>query len=292
MTNAGGNPESLSTLEYASHTNRPRSRRGRGFLTVCGDLAMPGVGHFLAGVRRRAIFWFAVCMGIGLLVLVAASNHALTPAIIVLLPLSLLAQLAMLIDGYRVGRRSQHEMLRWPIARYAAGIGALALANFVSPSLRGAVWLRDHVVEAFVMPTHAMSPTIIPADRFLVHKRIGWQRWSLIVFDAPDSPGQKYVKRLVGLPGETVELVGDQVMINGSAVPLPAELEPFQSNPPAGPRIGCNGNPITLGKDEYFVLGDNSPMSADSRYWGTVPESNIIGVVTWTYWPPKRWRGF
>jgi signal peptidase I len=159
-----------------------------------------------------------------------------------------------------------------------------------------------------------MSPTLIPRDRFLAHKHVPFSRWDIIVFDAPEAPGQKFVARLVGLPHEKLEIRNKQILINDHPIPIPKGLGPYvtnsydasgvPSNNPISTRDGhrgngCEGNPITLGPDEYFVLGDNSPYAADSRYWsipvpghqpGALPRNNILGKVTWLYWPPKRWR--
>ena len=108
------------------------------------------------------------------------------------------------------------------------------------------------------------------------------------------------VNRLIGLPGEQVELLEGKVYIDGKPVATPPGIGNYDSNPryPA-PRNGCQGNPIRLGPDEYYVLGDNSPISNDSRYWkagspghqpGTIGRADIIGVATYTYWPPSHWR--
>jgi signal peptidase I len=257
--------EPAATLEYKTPVRGPISRRGKGFLTVCGNLVVPGLGHLIAGFRKRGVVWFAVCEGIAVLVMIAGSIPILLPAVLVLFPLSLLAQLSMLIDAYRTGRTSTREMLRWPAARYAIGIGILVLGNFLHLNTRVALWYRDHLVEAFVMPTESMSPTIKPTDRVLVHKHVSWRRWDLVAFHPPESPGETWIFRIAGLPGEQVEIVDGTVCINGKPMPAPNGIGPYQSKLPSflPRRNGTQGNPIRLKGDEYYVFGDNTAIAND-----------------------------
>lgn len=103
----------------------------------------------------------------------------------------------------------------------------------------------------------------------------------------------------MGLPNEKVEIVGGNIRIDGKVVTPPAGIGPYTQG--GGPQTGCAGSPITLGPDEYFILGDNSPVSYDARFWpnafaghqlGAVPRDRIVGSATMIYFPMGRWRVF
>ena len=142
-----------------------------------------------------------------------------------------------------------------------------------------------------------------PADRFLVAKFLAPKRWDLAVFQYPENPSTLYVMRLVGLPGETIHIEGGAVWANGDKLKHPGSLRGIEylSELPDWhiDLWGSKDRPAILGKDEYFVLGDFSPQSKDSRLWEqgasghnpfAVPESHLRGVVSHIYWPPQRWR--
>lgn len=100
-------------------------------------------------------------------------------------------------------------------------------------------------------------------------------RGEVIVFNYPLDPGKDFVKRVVGLPGETVEVRDGTVYIDGEALP-----EPYLQR-----RDASSSRPLALGEGEYYVIGDNRRNSNDSRAWGAVPEDNIVGRVWLVYWP-------
>lgn len=145
------------------------------------------------------------------------------------------------------------------------------------------------VVRTFVMNYrvvgHSMVPTI-QEGQFLLIDKIGYtlferpQRGDIIVFNPPNMAGQIYIKRVIGLPGEVVELRDGRVYINGE--PL---AEEWQTIPAPTARWG----PAQVGKDEVFVLGDNRPGSLDSRYFGMLSRQKIIGRALLCYWPPSAW---
>jgi signal peptidase I len=107
----------------------------------------------------------------------------------------------------------------------------------------------------------------------------GPQRGDIIVFRSPVDPTKDFIKRVIGVPGDTVEVRGGQVYVNGNAIDEPyirdraPYIAPRQVVPPG----------------HYFVLGDNRPNSSDSHVWGLVPADNIIGKAWVSYWPPNLW---
>lgn len=142
-------------------------------------------------------------------------------------------------------------------------------------------------------------------DRMLVCKLLKPKRWDLIAFRYPKDPSVSHVKRLVGLPGEKLEIRDGAIWINGEKQEAPEAVRGIHFSP----TIETNGRvfsgpgsaPVQLGSDEYFVLGDFVEQAADSRLWEqgapgyppyAVPESHIIGVAINVYWPISRWAGF
>jgi signal peptidase I len=142
-----------------------------------------------------------------------------------------------------------------------------------------------------------------PPDRFFIAKFLSPQRWDLVVFRFPQNPETLYVMRLVGLPGETIHIEDGAVWADGERLTPPDYLDGIEyvSEMSRWPLelSGTKANPAVLGDDEYFVLGDFSVQSMDSRFWEqgapghppyAVPASHIEGIVTHIYWPPSRWR--
>jgi signal peptidase I len=105
------------------------------------------------------------------------------------------------------------------------------------------------------------------------------KRGDVIVFEYPKDLSRDFIKRVIGLPGETVEVRGGKIFINGQLVP-----EPFGPNPGSS-----TDGPITVGPDEVFVMGDNRNNSSDSRTWGSLPLKYVIGKALLSYWPPRYW---
>jgi signal peptidase I len=142
-------------------------------------------------------------------------------------------------------------------------------------------------------------------DRITVCKLLPPKRWDLIVFRYPADPSVNYVKRLVGLPGEKLEIRDGAVWINGEKMEPPDSIRGIRYSPTIDYRgrefSGPGSVPVELGPDEYFVLGDFVDQSSDSRFWErgapghppyAVPASHMVGVAINIYWPPSRWTGF
>jgi signal peptidase I len=108
-----------------------------------------------------------------------------------------------------------------------------------------------------------------------------WQprRGDVVVFHYPPDPSKDYIKRIIGLPGELVEVQDGRVYINRHPM-----TEPFGPNPGS-----YSAAPIRLGPGEFYVMGDNRNSSSDSHVWGPVPLENIVGRAVVRYWPPSKW---
>lgn len=165
------------------------------------------------------------------------------------------------------------------------------------------------IVQNFKVEGRSMEPTLESGQYLLINKAVYWridtgalrsafaaqretgapdrprylfsppQRGDVIVFRYPKDPNRDFIKRVVALPGETVEIRGGVLYVNGA----PME-EPFVANHPSYTFERTRVPPAN-----YFVLGDNRNNSSDSHVWGMVPEENIIGRAWLRYWPPNNW---
>jgi signal peptidase I len=196
----------------------------------------------------------------------------------------------------------------------------LELVALVAGALFFALAIQAYAVKPYVIPSESMLPALAPGQRVLVDRfshtlgsdpKIG----DITVFRPPsgaetDGEGQcgtagegpsydygpastqscshptaergekTYIKRLVGLPGDRIEIRNGHVVRNGRRA-----SEPFAN---ACEDPACNLDPIVVAKGEYFLMGDNRDNSNDSRFWGPVPRAWIIGKAVATYWPPSR----
>jgi signal peptidase I len=190
----------------------------------------------------------------------------------------------------------------------------------VAVALFFALTIQAFAVKPYQIPSGSMLPTLTEGQRILVDRfshRIGGdpQLGDVTVFTppegavtsqcgndgegpfydggapsrrsctkpTPDKADTTFVKRVVGLPGDTIAVVNGHVVRNGKRT-----SEPFASSC-AGPE--CNLNPITVPAGDYFLMGDNRGNSDDSRFWGPVPRAWIIGKAVATYWPPAEIGG-
>ncbi len=166
-----------------------------------------------------------------------------------------------------------------------------------------AMVIRTFVVQAFKIPTGSMRPTLLEGDLILVNKFIygakipftdlrlpafaKLKRGDVIVFIYPEDRKKDFIKRLVALPGETVEIRNGTIYINDQPLLGPIFNQRFYYNRGGFAEEGLK---ITVPSNNFFVLGDNSASSKDSRYWGFVPWENILGKAILIYWPPQRIR--
>ncbi|HWF86002.1 MAG TPA: signal peptidase I [Vicinamibacterales bacterium] len=175
-----------------------------------------------------------------------------------------------------------------------------------------ALFIRTFVVQAFKIPTGSMEENLLIGDHLLVNKFIFGpsesrlerallplgtiKRHDVLVFKYPEEPDRDFIKRVIGLPGETVEVREKKVYINGQAldepyahylqpVAVPSELHEVTSVD-----VRDHYGPVTVPPDQYFMMGDNRDNSADSRYWGVLRRDYIKGKALIIYWSYEAGR--
>ncbi|MDD4986834.1 MAG: signal peptidase I [Dehalococcoidales bacterium] len=148
----------------------------------------------------------------------------------------------------------------------------------------GVFLLVQNTVQTYYILSASMEPHLQIGDRVLVNKII-YRFWSpsrgdIIIFQPEDNPtGIPFIKRVIGLPGDTVEIKNGAVYVNGEAL-----REPYLKQFPS-----YSMQAVIVPAGEYFVLGDNRNISNDSHVWGTVSRDQIIGKASLTLWPPDEW---
>jgi signal peptidase I len=164
-----------------------------------------------------------------------------------------------------------------------------------------AMFIRTFFIQAFKIPSGSMRMTLVEGDRLMVNKlRYGPKvpltdkrlpgfdkpkRGDIVVFVYPQDPSKDFIKRLIAFGGETVEIRDGKILINGQETHEPRIQSIYYFN---RGDYGAPNQPTKVPSGTVFVLGDNSASSHDSRYWGFVPQKNLIGRAEFVYWPVNR----
>ena len=171
-----------------------------------------------------------------------------------------------------------------------------------------ALFIRTFVVQAFKIPTGSMENNLLIGDHLLVNKLVlGPTMWPIerallpigtirrrdvLVFKYPEEPERDFIKRVIGLPGETLEVREKKVYINGAPLDEPyahyltPAADESQYHEVTSFDVRERYGPVTVPPNQYFMMGDNRDNSQDSRYWGFLPRENIKGralVIYWSY---------
>ena len=170
-----------------------------------------------------------------------------------------------------------------------------------------ALLIRTFIIQAFKIPTGSMEPTLLVGDHLLVSKfsysihvpnEVPFtsiqlfpdihffpsvpERGNIVVFKFPLEPDKDFIKRVVGLPGETIQVIRQRVYINDKLLKEPYAYHSQPSSPDSGTRD--NMAPLRIPEGHIFVMGDNRENSSDSRVWGVLDLKNLRGKAQWIYW--------
>lgn len=248
-------------------------------------LSLTGVplGQLYGGQLQRAVVLAVVClMVLPVLTFLLLRLPVSQFATLAILALILAMPILLAVDAFFVTLRKPYaQLLRYQ--RWWVYVLVFLTASFIGTTI--SFGIRRYVAEAFIVPGRAMLPTIQHNDRILVDKLFldpsKLNRNDLAVYWSPDPESQLQLKRIMGLPGETIEVRDERLFIDGENI---ADVNAYYSDGHTPIPELTNYGPVTIPEKMYFVLGDNRRISKDSRLDGPIPFESFIGVPRVIYW--------
>jgi signal peptidase I len=300
-------------------------QKRRIWLAVLLSLILPGLGQVYCGrLKRGLILNFLNILPLPIIIgLFSLSDSPMLIQVVIALVLAGgMVQLTAIIDSAFLAKRSAGYQLK---DYNSPVVYALLILIVTGGGIGSALYIRDQGLEAFRVPTASCYPAIVPNDRILVNKnaynRTDPQRGDLVVHICPSDRHLNYIKRIVAVAGDTVEIKDGQLYVNSQKLvrrKLPesaldniritvegqqfegevfeetngnAKYNIFLAEPPHDKTIG-DFEKITVPENHCFVLGDNRNNSRDSRHFGPVPLATIKGRADYIYWPAMNWSHF
>jgi len=275
-------------------------------LAVAASLVMPGLGHLYAGRPLRGLAWLVSIAALPTWICLLAlwsPGHALAWMVALGALVCVLAYALAARDAFKVAKHATGQRAPWQRAWVYVLAVAVAYTFVLIPFTAHA---KERWIETFVVPSSSMLPTIVPGDRFLADKRVNrlggvaLARGDVALFVYPNNRTQVFVKRIIGLPGDTIEFRGHALWVNGqlrSGGPVADLGDPVRNRLLAdhlalSEKGDRHAYTVLWRKDgeaptgrfvvpsgQVFVLGDNRDASVDSRRFGTVPIADVKGTA-------------
>lgn len=261
------------------------------------SLLLPGFGQLYNGELNKAI-WLFLLTAVAVTPLIAALALYAPPA---WLPFALIGGIAVIallwlyavLDAMLTARRRRDYQLQ-PWQRSGVYWAVWLLCSLlILPSI--SAWVRTHLAESYLVPSHSMQPTLLPNDFIFADKRYNRaggqaiQRGDIAIFIYPNDRSIYFIKRVIGLPGDKIKIQGADVSVNGKSLRL--AITPTDGGLLVSETTGATHwqafwnnkqqqlpqTQLTVPVGEVFVLGDNRTDSNDSRFFGTVPLQDVLG---------------
>ncbi|MCJ7602473.1 MAG: signal peptidase I [Desulfobulbaceae bacterium] len=263
--------------------NKPRKPWVAGLLTFLTI----GLGHLYTGEARRGLILF---FAQSILLAIFLPLVLLWPSLVIyglLFIVGFAYFIYCLLDAVKIARENKFGYQLKKYNKWYVYLACWVVASLIIQPITE-VSIKKNIIQAYKIPSGAMIPTLLPGDHILVDKFIYKnhepQRGDIIIFPYPVNPSQAFVKRLVGLEGDKIEIKDKQLYINDEKY---TESYIVNSDPnvmPAEVAPRDNFGPIVVPSGKYFVMGDNRDNSHDSRFWKFVEKSTVEGKVKSLYW--------
>jgi signal peptidase I len=241
------------------------------------SLFMPGLGHISCGKIKKGIILY-ILFYISLVLAFTTSILPIPPYNIIMAVLIFITFLLyVLIDSIIIAKDPINSLKLKPLAGYSLLVGILLLNSYaISPAATKTI--KDNYIRAFKIPSGGMMPTLLIGDHIMVDKRIykkyDPQKGDIIVFKYPKEPTRMFIKRIVGIGGDKIEINNKQLYINDDIIKEPYVIH---NDPQIQESQRDNFGPFIVPKNSFFTLGDNRDQTYDSRFYGTVDRNDIKG---------------
>ncbi len=255
-------------------------------LAAIASLGALGLGQLYNGKLRKAIIMYGLgFVEVGIVTVFPPATSFFN--LVILIGVAICIGVVVIVDAIRDARKLGEVELQ----RYNRWYVYLAILLFQGILLGPAMEYISGVgaMRAFKIPSGAMMPTIIIGDHLIsnmkVYKTSKPKRGEIVVFKYPKDESTLFIKRVIGLPGEKVEVRGKQIFVDGVAL-----IDPWGTYDSGENIKRQDHGPTVLESDEFFLMGDNRNNSYDSRYWGAVRQSKILGQARYIYWSRDKSR--
>jgi signal peptidase I len=278
--------------------NEPHNRPRRWWVAALLSYLVPGLGQVYAGQLTRGLLAYCLYAWWGSLVFIgtlqAMRRHF--PGfsfgwILLMLLVALILLIGIINDAIRLARKSRtHYELK---VYNRSHIYILVILLLLSSDYAISFTMRDLILKPYRIPTGSMESTILRGDYLLSDKmyycHANPQRGDIIIFQSPRNQKLEYIKRIIGLPGDTLRIVNQTVMINRQVLTEPYTQYNIYPNHRSQVAYDFPQTPLVIPADHFFVLGDNRDQSEDSRLWGAIPRELIKGKPSIVYfsWDQK-----
>lgn len=257
------------------------------------SVLVPGLGQIYNGQFLRGLIFFVISLGLFFLYYVLCKSFS---GFVISVVSGVIFFVGMLIDAaYQAIRHGEVTLKKYNRWYYYPLFALLALGlctgiSYLTP-------FTSEALKSYRMPSQGMHPTLQPGDRFVIdqyyYRHHSPQRGEVAVYSYPVDPGIDFVHRIIGLPGETIQMDGGKVSINGKMTnePYAVYLSPITKEPMIDLGEPLPDFPATqIPADAVFVMGDNRSFSNDSRQFGFVQLSLLKGKVMYLYWSEDKSR--
>jgi signal peptidase I len=245
------------------------------------------VGYIYAGYPKKGIIIPFLILLLFPASIIFIKIQLTLPTLFILLLFVISLSVTILFDVYKSAKKQPKEyVLRYYNKWWFYLVVYVAYSFILFPLAQN--FTKENIIQAYKIPAGSMLPTLEIGDHIFVDKRIYKKqkidRGEIIVFPSPKDPSIEYLKRVVGVPGDNLEIRDKIVYLNDIAQPQPFILHTDPRILPRETSPRDNFGPVTIPQNSLFVLGDNRDNSFDSRFWGFVPSDTVKGKVVNIYW--------
>jgi signal peptidase I len=264
--------------------NKPR----KAWIAAILSLLTLGLGHLYSGEVKKGLFIYFVFqfpIGFLLAIILAISPDSLGFVLIIFVPICL--YIYWISDSVRLSktRKANYQLKKYN--RWYVYLLCISLSWFLFHPLYKTV-VNIFVMQAYKIPSGAMAPTLEIGDYILARKGLFLEnivkRGDIVIFSFPGDKSKDFIKRVIGLGGEQIEINEKRIIIDG--LPLKESYTIFKDNRifPGHQAPRDNFGPLKIPDESLFLMGDNRDQSNDSRYWGVVRKKSIKGRAVSIYW--------
>lgn len=261
--------------------NEPR----KWWLAVLMSLVKPGLGQIYNGQLKKGLF--VIVLGYSLhSVIFFVALHSLSAYTILSCVMAVaLYYVVAAVDSIVVARKYNAVYILKSYNKFYVYLVTLIVLGTVNYFYSG--YVKSNFIEAFKFPTASMEPTLLIGDHILVDRSSAARnpkRGDIIVFEYPKDPDKNYLKRVVAIGGDTLEIRDATIYVNGTEVIEPYLKHSYFNDISSRPSSANNYGEVVVPNDAYFVLGDNRDNSFDSRMFGFIRHSKVKGTARSIYW--------